>query len=150
MGRRFFVFKKKERKSILWHLSGEELEPYRWEFLERGYTYMTKKYHIARADLRRILGRKPRTIKNPFYVEMRDEQKFLRAREEYYSKNSDEFARKYRIGIRQARRLFGVKHWNKVRYPERYEPKKPPVELDRSEAIPYYRQEDYWRDRGVG
>lgn len=89
-------------------------------------------------------------MKNPFYLRLEDETEFLRLREEYYSIRTDDFARKYLIGVRQARKRFGVKQWHRVRREHLYEAKKPPVELERTEAVPYWKLDDYWSSRGVG
>lgn len=148
--RRIITFKKKERTSPLWFVPKDQLGPYREEFLANGYTYMVTKYRISRGDLKRLLGRKPRPVTNPFYLRLDDETTFLRLREEYYSMRTEDFARKYLIGVRQARKRFGVKQWHRVRRESLYETKKPPVELDRSEAVPYWRRDDYWRERGIG
>jgi hypothetical protein len=127
----------------------EELGPYREEFLQCGYTHMVGKYRISRGDLKRLLGRKPRPVTNPFYRELSDETTFLRLREEYYATRTEDFARKYRIGVRQARKTFGVKQWHRIRHEWSYEKKPPPVEVDRSEVLPYWKREDYWQARGV-
>ncbi|HRI35538.1 MAG TPA: hypothetical protein PK765_00215 [bacterium] len=87
---------------------------------------------------------------NPFYRQIEDETVFLRLREEYYSTRTEDFARRHRIGVRQARKTFGVKQWQRVRRESMYEKKRPPVEIDRTEAVPYWKREDYWRTHGVG
>ena len=143
--RHFFVYKKKQKKSPLWFVPEDDREAYREEFLRCGYAHMVRKYHIARGDLMRLLGKKPRPIKNAFYVLIRDPQVFERVREEYYDKRSREFVEKYRIGMRQARGLFGIKHWNKVKKvpePRRPAPSNIPPP---AEHTAYWLSDDYWQ-----
>lgn len=137
-------FKKKEKRSVLWYIrSLSEFRRYREEFYTHGYLYMVRKYAISRADLKRIFGAKPRPIKNPFYILMRDASVFSALQKEYQSITSEAFATKYTIGVRQARRIFGRKRPRHT--VERIKPK----ELDRPQDTYYWQQEDYWASRGI-
>ena len=146
--RTVWTWKKPEKRSVLWFLSDEEKERYREEYLRTSYKHMVEKYHIARADLKELLGQKERPIRNVFYVLVQDTEIFDRVKKEYYSKTSADFAQKYRIGMRQARKLFGVKQWNKVKRPvERAKP----IEIDRTvREQAYWEDQAYWIERGIG
>ena len=141
-----WVWKKREKRSTLWALVNENYSQYHKEFLAIGYRKMVAKYHIARADLKKIFGSKPRPVKNIFYILINNPDTFERVKGEYYSKTSAQFVEKYRVGMRQARQLFGIKHINKVKH---IESRTRPVEIERVRERAYWEDENYWKERGV-
>lgn len=144
-------WRKRAKQSTLWQSSAQKLQEFRQEFLEHGYTYMVQKYKISRSDLRRILGKKPRTYANPFYRDILVESVFEERKQEYLHMRTDDFIRKYHIGSRQARILFGMKQAYKCK------PKAIPKDPYRKHMLEtvmipqhnYWQTDAYWQERGV-